>query len=370
MPEFQAVKQIKEKKMKKIIVALAAVAMMAGSAYAAEWDFYGSARVSTFYSDTDQNGVANNTDTVFSESLQSNSRIGANVKVSDELAGRFEYGATSGNANIRLLYGEWNFGAGKLLVGQDYVPLYLPGSNQVYSADGGLEGYGGEMYGSRHAQLKLTFGTFQIAAVEPDLTYDDSSTTAHAKGTGTDIVLPAIHVQYALVGSNWKVLMAGGYQTFDVDQTTGGDVTSWGLGVDASMTLGALSFTAQVNGGTNVGNLWFIDVMGSETADAEGRGYADVDAAGVVTDNDALGFRICAAYKVNDMFGLEIGYGFQQTELDEANSIENESESYYVQAPITMAPGVFVVPEVGVVNYKEGTEDDTTYFGAKWQINF
>ncbi|MGD9825120.1 MAG: hypothetical protein AB7U36_12155, partial [Desulfobacter sp.] len=88
--------------MKKTIVVLAALALMMGSAYAAEWNFYGSARLATFWDDTDIiSGDDGNTQ--YSEYLQVNSRIGANVKVSDELTGRFEYGASGGNANIRLL---------------------------------------------------------------------------------------------------------------------------------------------------------------------------------------------------------------------------------------------------------------------------
>jgi hypothetical protein len=355
----QAVKLLKEKKMKKFIVAIAALAMLTGSAYAADWNFYGSARVSTFWSDTDTiNGASG--DTVVSQALQGNARIGANVKASDELTGRFEYGASGGNANIRLLYGVWNFGAGTLLVGQDYVPMYLPGSNQVYGTDNGLGGYG-EMYGGRKAQLKLTFGGFQVAAVAPSVTYE----TGGASASGADIVLPQIQVQYKLAGDNWQVLATAGYNTFDVNTTTGGDVTSWALGVDASITLGALSLIGQVSGGVNAGNIYGVDVGGG----VRGSGYANV-AGGNVTDNDVIMFRVCAAYKMNDMFGLEIGYGYAQTELDTAGATENEVKAYYVQAPITMAPGVFVIPEFGVIDYEEAGQNEVTYFGAKWQINF
>ena len=386
--------------MKKFIVALAAVALMASSAYAADWDFYGNARVHTFYDDADVNGGADG-DAVLSEELQGNSRIGANVKVSDELTARFEYGASDNKANIRHLYGEWNFGAGSLLVGQTYSPLNLFGSGQAYN-DGGLEGYAGEMFGGREAQIKLTFGAFQIAFVAPDVQYYDYTTTrtfangtidtttysdkedaednaagpaydadndtlAHAGLTdGTDVTIPAIEVGYTLSGSNWDVVMVGGYQTFDLDQDDGEDVTSYGWGVDASMTFGALSVTGQVNGGQNVGNLWFIDVNGAGDA---GGGYAAVVDDKVI-DNDAIGARICAAYQVNDMFGLEVGYGMQETEYDFKGAEDDESSSYYINAPITLAPGVLVVPEVGVIDYEEEGETDTTYFGAKWQINF
>jgi len=154
--------------MKKALLCVAIMAIMVGSASAADWNFYGSARVATFYTDAD-NGDGTSTEN-FSESLQGNARIGARVKVSDELTGRFEYGASGGDANVRLLYGTWNFGPGALTVGQDYTPLYMPVSNQVYGTDNGLGGWG-EPYPGRHGQIKLIFGGFQFALVEPDTTY-------------------------------------------------------------------------------------------------------------------------------------------------------------------------------------------------------
>ena len=358
--------------MKKIIAAVAGLALMAGTAYASEWNFYGSARVSTFWADADvDTGV--DPSTQYDEGLQGNARIGANVKVSDELNGRFEYGASGGTANIRLLYGEWDFGSGKLLVGQDYVPLYLPGSNQVYADDGGLEGYAGEMYGGRHAQIKVTFGGFQFAIVENDTNYYAGGAASDAN---VDVTIPMIQAQYALNGDNWTVTLAGGYQTFDVDDnaTVDDDITSWGLGLDASATFGAFTVTAQVNGGTNVGNLWLIDVGGLDTdADASAAGYGQVVGSRVI-DNDAIGARIAVGYTINEMFGVEIGYGYQQTEYDLDGAEEDEAQSYYIQFPITLAQGVFIVPELGVVDYSDGwagdTQEDITYFGAKWQINF
>lgn len=357
--------------MKKIIVAVAALALMAGSAYAADWNFYGSARVSTFWTDADTDNGADD-DTQFDEGVQVNSRIGAKVKVSDELTGRFEYGASGGNANIRLLYGEWNFGSGKLLVGQDYVPANLFGSNQVYGDDADLEGWGGEMYGGRAAQIKLTFGDFQIAFVENNTNYYAGAGETEAD---VDVIMPMIQIQYALSGDNWKVTMAGGYQTFDIDNAaTDDDVTSWGLGVDATATFGAFYVTGQVNGGTNVGNIWFIDVTGLDTdANAIGAGYAAYDGVDII-DNDAIGGRICVGYTFNEMLAMEIGYGYQQTEYDISGADEIESQSYYINFPITLAPGVVVTPEIGVVDYTiddaAWAQDDITYFGAKWQINF
>jgi len=46
----------------------------------------------------------------------------------------------------------------------------------------------------------------------------------------------------------------------------------------------------------------------------------------------------------------------------------------YVQAVITMGKGCYIIPEIGVVDLGDDTagaeEGDTTYYGAKWQINF
>ena len=364
--------------MKKIIVAVAALALMAGSAYAADWNFYGSARVSTFWSDTDVDGVDEISDiddyledVQYNQQLQTNARIGATVKVSDELTGRFEYGASGGNANVRLLYGEWDFGAGKLLVGKDYVPMYLTGSNQVVDNDAALSGWG-EIDGSRQAQIKLTFGGFQIAFVENNTNYYGTDDELDAIDSNVDVVMPMIQAQYALTYDNWVFTLAGGYQTFDVDDgDIDDDVTSWGLGLDVAATFGAFNVTVQVNGGTNVGNIYNIDVSSL----AFGAGYAGID-DGKIIDNDAMGGRIAIGYTFNEMFGVEIGYGYQQTEFDMSGSEEDEVQSYYIQFPITLAPGVHVVPEVGVVDYMDnflGNDDgegETTYFGAKWQINF
>ena len=105
--------------------------------------FVSSASLDTYYESTDKkDGNADAKSTLWG--LQPYSRIGADVKVSDELTGRFEYGADSGIANVRLLYGEWNFGAGQLLVGQAYSVLHVFQSSQAYW-DYGMTGLG-EVY--------------------------------------------------------------------------------------------------------------------------------------------------------------------------------------------------------------------------------
>ncbi|MCP3942244.1 MAG: porin [Desulfobacteraceae bacterium] len=354
--------------MKKLMVIVAALTLIAGSAYAADWNFYGSARVSTFYVDTN-NAQSQNTN-AYEEALQSNARIGAHVKASDELSGRFEYGTSGDNANIRLLYGEWNFGAGSLTVGQDYTPIYMTISTQVYAGDAGLLGWG-DSYPGRKAQLKVKFGDFQIALVETDTVYAAGTTASSIAGSGaTEVQLPAIHARYRLARDNWFFLVAGGYQTFDVNLADKKSVDSYLVAASGGATFGPVDLKASGFFGTNVGNIISMDVSTSTTAAAiGGGGYASFDGTNLV-DNDAYGYALVAAYTINDMFGLEAGFGYARTEYDGSGLTKDDVYSWYLQGPITLAPGVFIIPEMGMIDYEQSDQNLIKYLGAKWQINF
>ena len=346
--------------MKKVIVALAALVLMAGSAHASEWNFYGSARLGTFWSDTDTIS-GDDGDTQYSEYLQVNSRIGAKVKVSDELIGRFEYGASGGDANIRLLYGEWDFGSGKLLVGQNYTPLCWLWSNQVYGHDNDLLAEGA-VYSHRAPQLRLTFGSFKIAFLNPD---DTVNNDAGYKGT-TQVIIPAIEVGYTLDLDMVSLDFGAGYSTFEA--TVGGneeDINSYVLALGAQFDMAGFFMKGDVYYGQNAGNLIWISVGGDHKMDD---GFAEYY-SGQFLDNECIGFMLVAGYKINDTFTVEAGYGFNQTELD-GNNDDDESATYYINTTINLASGVFVVPEVGFFDGKETGDTENFYYGMKWQINF
>ena len=351
--------------MRKVILVLAALALMVGSAYAAEWNFYGSARLATFWEDTE---IISGDDfnTQYSEYLQVNSRIGAKVKVSDELAGRFEYGASGGDANIRLLYGEWDFGNGKLLVGQDYTPLCWLWANQVYGHDGDLLPHGA-VYSHREAQIRLTFGNFKIAFIEPDTTVNNNGRSDNGidyTGT-TEVVIPAIEVGYTLDLDMVKLDFGAGYSTFEA--TLNGDeedVDSYVLALGAQFDMAGFFMKGDVYYGQNAGNLIWISVDGDYKIDD---GFAEFS-GGKLLDNECIGFMLVAGYKINETFTVEAGYGYNQTELDDND--EDESATYYINTTIHLAPGVFVVPEIGVLDGDEDGDTETIYYGMKWQINF
>jgi hypothetical protein len=359
--------------MKKLFVCALAVAMVfafTAPTMAADWNFYGSARFATFSNDVDPQvaGVDSDTDTLWA--TQGNSRIGANVSAGD-VGGRFEYGT---GINLRLLYGTWNFGAGTLIVGQDYTPMAEFYSNQVWATDEDLLG-NGMAYTGREGQIKLRFGGFDIAFVTP-VTQATLLNSAGATVTSgdNDVTLPKIMMSYKFATDMFSVKPYLGYQTYDF--TTGvtsvtqqESIDSWVYGVGGKVNFGPAYVAANIWGGTNAGN---FGMYMAESANAI------IGANGEIVDNDTLAYAAVIGFKASDMFTIEGGYGTSKNEIDYMGvSVEDTSFSYYINCTINLAPGVFVVPEFGVYSLDEieaaGVSIDqaeTTYFGAKWQINF
>ena len=336
------------------VLLAAAVAMPAA---ASEWNFYGSARVSTFVEDTDVPAGGNDT-TSLGHGLQGNSRIGARVKVNDAVGGRFEYGT---GVNTRILYGTWNFGAGQLLVGQTYTPFNVFYSNQVYGGDNDLLSYGA-VYAGRRPMVRLTFGDFQIAAVQPQTSLLNSGA-----GSFEEVTFPKIEARYDVNLGGVSAFISGGFNTYELTDATTGiahDVDSYVLGIGARATFGPAYLASNFWIGENVG------VYGQANSPVD-----DPQISGsTLNDSDAYGFIIVAGAKLNDMFSFEAGYGYTESELDAAGNNEDDAESYYVQSTITFVPGVFIVPEIGVVDEKQNSagaqENEVVYYGLKWQINF
>ena len=91
--------------MKKLTILLAAIALVCFSvpAMAVDWNFYGSARMATFYTSEDLgaglNAAGNDSDDGIDWDLQGNSRLGATVKA-ENVSGRFELGLKAGDLSV------------------------------------------------------------------------------------------------------------------------------------------------------------------------------------------------------------------------------------------------------------------------------
>ena len=358
--------------MKKIFVLLGAVALVVAftaPSFAAEWSFYGSARIQTWWESDDfgdfVNAAGEDDDLDLNHSLQGNSRIGANVKVSDNLVGVFEYGSTP---NLRKLYGEYDFGGFKLLVGQTYTPLNWFYSNQVFAVDTNLLPYGG-VYNGRRAMIEGTFGGLNIALVQPVTDPLPSIITVPPipvfENAETDVTIPQLQAKYTFKVAGLKIEVAGGYQTYDAVDENGDDedINSYIIAIGGTYRTGPFFVGANYWMGQNVGNMGMWN---------EGFDEAIWDGDEVL-DTDGYGFILVASFTLSDMLTFEGGYGYSNFDTDDADE-EDDTSSYYVNATVNLAKGVFIVPEIGIVDRGDDAlgndEGDTTYYGLKWQINF
>jgi hypothetical protein len=344
--------------MKKLFI-IFAVLCLAAPAMAADWNFYGSARFATFYVDVDTDtGGEDSDDQDLQWAQQGNSRIGANVKFNDQIGGGFEMSDSFGK---RKLFGTYTFGGGsQLLIGQTYTPSAFFYSDSVYDGDGDLLGIG-EFYEGRLPMIQWKMGGLKVALIKPAV-----------DGVGdfaTDVMLPKIEVGYHFKADMFFADVVGGYQTYDVDVPAGGtdySVDSYILGAGVGANLGAFYVKVGAHMGTNLGNYGAYQPYLDDNAGAPVAGSSDTQ------DNDGLGYLAVIGFTVSETLNIEAGYGHEEAELDNSNN-KQEAEQYYLNCTINIAPGFFVVPEVGMQTFKEDAtpeEPELFYVGAKWQINF
>jgi hypothetical protein len=359
--------------MKKLLVVLLVLGMVA-PAMAAEWNFYGSARARFFYTDYNKEassvlnkaGTDTESDTDLDYAVQGNSRIGANVKASDAVTGRFEYGS---GPNLRLLYGEFHFGGGSLLVGQDYTPVDTLYSNQVVLDDNGLL-YEGMAYEGRKGQLKLKMNGFEVALVPAQVSGLDS---------GTDVVLPKIELAYDMKMDTMSVGAFGGYQTYSARDAARDDydVNAWVFGLRGKFNFGPAYVNFCGWYAQNASNYGLV------VRNEEAISTINVTDANHTEDATSYAAALAIGSKFNDMVAIEAGIGYIHSEVDDSTpgsniTGEQACTTYYVQVPITLAPGVFIVPEISIFDLGDvkvtGSADtdmgQVAYYGAKFQINF
>ncbi len=375
--------------MKKLTIFISALALVcfAVPAMAVDWNFYGNARMATFYTSTDFGDGLNaagtdDSDTDLQWDMQSNSRIGANIKA-ENIKAQFEFAVKStsgggGDVSSRRLYGVWDFGAGKLKIGKDYTPVSQFISGQVFDGDLGLLGVG-TMYGNRTAQLALSFGAFEIALMQMNTGLITGMTAGATIGNGdVDEVLPKVELGWGMSFDTWNFNLMGGAQYYsieDVSTATGSEdveVTSYVIGGTAGWNIGPGYVKGALSVGQNIGNAaWGIPGLAGSTSGQGGLAEwdGDDDTNDVYTSMAAL----VGGLKVSDMLSFEAGVGYRHDSVDGASG-DTTPIALYVQSVIALAPGVYIIPEIGYYDYdNNATGDDAgslIYGGAKWQVNF
>jgi hypothetical protein len=362
-----------------------------------------------------------------------------NIRV---LEGTGEVNTTPGN--FTELYGTWNFGPGELLVGKTLTPINFFPSAQVSLDDFGLVGLGGLLsyfkpmlqasFNAGPGQLKIALIENEAALsvrpfntppswensrgsapdgslVDRDYTRDDGESTTLFKETNyddADVTFPKIEVSYQFDIASHSIWLGGGYQTYEVSKAfpdksglaSGADVDSYVLGLGWLTNWGPFYFNGDVFIGQNLGQYQMTFQQGDDDA----RARFDANGNSFIDDNESIGFSVVAGWKFNDMLKIEAGYGYLKHKLDgsvtktvNATSApsqlnpagtyttvdpEDDMQSFYVQLPITLSPGMMIIPEVSYFDWGDNEisprdgqapkddEGSTTYIGATWRITF
>jgi hypothetical protein len=362
-------------KMKKLFI-IFAIVCLAAPAMAADWNFYGHSRFATWYVDDDYDGNETvgtlgpyDSDKDVQWENGGNSRFGANVSVNDQIGGGVEIGFDGGDIYTRKIFGTYTFGNGsQLLVGRTYTPTALFYSNSVYGGDGDLLGLG-EYYDGRQDMIQWKMGGFKVALIDP--------ATSGLDNPVVNTILPKVEASYGFKGDAFFLDIIGAYQTYELDGGTAlgtEDVDAY-LGIlGGGANFGALFLKAQVHMGINAGDLGSSGPYVTGPTMTPTTGAVIDTTAWTVRDTDNLGGLVVLGFNLSEMFTIEGGVGYESYEVDADGAPTETLMQYYLNTTINIAPGFFIVPEVGMVTYDpdvaNAPEPERFYFGAKWQINF
>ena len=207
-------------------------------------------------------------------------------------------------------------------------------------------------------------------------------------GTGTgfatatngegDAYLPKFEAKYKLDLGAGYIMPFGGFQWYHIAPSGNGNITddmdvySYVAGLSTMWNIGAFSIGAQASYGMNEGNAnWAAARTG-----AARNAYLSTTGGSDVRKVFTTQAEIVAALKFTDTLRFEAGLGYYVDNAVNAPGFSQKDDGYlvYLQAMITMAPGVNLCPEIGYY----GNLDDRTgnnegyqwYAGAKWQIDF
>jgi len=356
--------------MRKLLVLLSAVALMVAftvPAIAADKSvsFYGRVWMDTFIEDEskEKSGLGfDDSDLRWDVQDNGTSRFGANFKW-DSMSANVEIRPWSASV-YRQWWGAWNFGAGTLLVGHTWSPLYINTAICGQCEAGGSGGQLGNWVGTlRQAQIRLTMGGLTVALEEP-------FSAAAPLAVDKDFTLPRLTATYSLKLGSINLVPFLGWQSYDevdaADKSYGVDGMVYGI--TARMPFGPGYVNAQVwmsKNDANWGNLYHNGFGGARLVGT------------TVKDEDGMGYTLVGGMMLSDTMKFEVGYGYNEYELDLPGTYEDTSTLYYAQLEIKLAKGFTVTPEFGKVDDDEQInngvvtkEGDLTYYGAVWKIHF
>jgi len=375
--------------MKKMMSLLAVITMVGAftATAVAEVTLYGSARFRSYYASVDNGIPGADEDKDLEWRMGLLSRFGANFK-SGNITGMFELDARAGEGGLtdiiekgdgasklgamrlRHLWGEWDFGAGKLMIGHNF-PLYDAPVSGINFYTGGLQKWGGMGYGfgPRTSQIRLTFGDLRLAFLS---TVTGMQWAPLGSFEEANIRYPKIEARYDIRRDMFALSFIGGWQTYEIEDRNGTketkDITSYVLGARAKINIGPAYVNLGLTWRQNGLNYDAWTVSTKEQAVLQGNDLKDGTAWGVVA---ALG------WKINDMLTLEASHGTLNSKQDTSLDNEDDAMVWGLQAKITMAPNVYIFPELIYQDNKDVSNNgvvtnqgDATILGVYWRIDF
>ena len=185
-----------------------------------------------------------------------------------------------------------------------------------------------------------------------------------------DLYVPRLEAAWGMSFDTWNFKVLGGFQYYSIEDGGAGsndvDVKSWILGADAGVNFGP----AYIKAGASYGDNWANAGWSGASA---GASFDGDDGTDDMTTTMAF---LVGGFKFTDQLTFEAGAGYRNTSSDVNGEDDADVWAYYGQAVISLAPGVWLIPEVGYYNYGDdtgGTGKDagnSFYAGGKWQIDF
>jgi len=379
--------------MKKRIISASIIAAALGlsvPAMALDVTPYGAIRVGTWWtSSTYYNGQNALHDADFTLDLQGDSLVGMRVKEGD-FSGIAEMGAynpknRAGGVELRMLFGEWDFGGGKVRVG--YAPSpYVFRSEQTYDSDGGFNGYG-SLWDGRYAQIKASLNNGLYLTLKKQSTSNTGGTSNFTTNTGpawqnTPFNLTA--TQYAATNTNYDtylpqttvgyegkagILKYGGGMAFNfykVTQTTSDVVTSKDeiysyLGfAHGTVDLAPVELKFNLYPGQNGGNLM------ANSGAATGSYYFNRHNAYTYGGWAQVG------YTLNNKIKMFTGASYESNDTKESKV--DDRMAAFANLQYAVSKNFKIVPEFTYLNdlrSRTGAKEPQIYAaGVKWEMTF
>ena len=382
--------------MKKLIV-ISGVLLLVLPAMAADWAFTGSMRMATWFRDRNFGnehtanstfpGYPNSNDEGITWYEQGNSRFDARVK-EGAVAGRVEFGFGSAGdgsdqtVTTRLAYGTWRFADNATLkIGKDDTPITTIISNQAWNDDQDLFAIG-NFWGGRVPQIGLSLADLELALLSVSYGSELGNTSKGingATGGNPNSYIPRIEANYTFRFDAGYIRPFGGFQWYEVQSTKTGNITgdldvySWALGLTTTWNIGDFSLSAQASYGMNEGN---VPAWTQGFPNGRSIGAAYLKGGDNLADTYTLQAAFVPAWAVTDWLRFETGFGYRRDNPDGAPGYSKpvDVKTLYLQGMITFAPGVYLVPEIGYIDFDHNiagySQGNVWYAGAKWQIDF